>query len=252
MASPAAARGAGRLARRFAPSARGTTLRRKALGGAATLLTMSHIVFVNPAILSAAGLPFEGVTVATALAAAVFTLAMGVLTNLPFALAPGLGLNAVVAFDVILGRRVPWPVGMACVVIEGLLAFALVLAGLREAVMRAVPAAMKLAIGVGIGLFITLVGLREGGVVVDDPATGIGLGDPDERPGAHRAGRHPRRLRAQRPRGARSDPGRHRGGHDARARLRRATARTASSTCRARTASRPSATRSGRQRWRTR
>ena len=145
--------------------------------GVATFLTMSYILFVNPAILSAAGLPFDAVAVATALAAAIATAVMALATNLPFALAPGLGINAVVAFDIILGRGVPWPVGMAVVVIEGLLALVLVLAGLREAIMHAVPMALKLAIGVGIGLFITLVGLREGGIVVNDPATGIGLAD---------------------------------------------------------------------------
>ena len=177
MATAAPARSRTFLDRVFRLRERNTTARREVLGGVATFLTMSYIVFVNPAILSAAGLPFDGVTVATALAAAIFTLAMGLFTNLPFALAPGLGLNAVVAFDIILGRKVPWPVGMACVVIEGLLAVVLVLAGLREAIMRAVPSSLKLAIGVGIGLFITLVGLREGAIVVNNPATGIGLGD---------------------------------------------------------------------------
>jgi adenine/guanine/hypoxanthine permease len=162
---------------RFALTERGTTVRREVLGGAATFVTMSYIVFVNPAILSAAGLPFDAVTVATALAAAAFTLVMGLAANLPLALAPGLGLNAVVAFDLVLGRGLPWPVAMACVVLEGALAVVLVLAGLREAVMRAVPASMKLAIGVGIGLFITLVGLRECGITVNDPATGIALGE---------------------------------------------------------------------------
>jgi AGZA family xanthine/uracil permease-like MFS transporter len=177
MATVAPARSGSFLDRVFHLRERNTNARRELLGGVATFLTMSYIVFVNPAILSAAGLPFDGVTVATALAAAIFTLAMGLFTNLPFALAPGLGLNAVVAFDIIIGRKVPWPVGMACVVIEGLLAVVLVVAGLREAIMRAVPASLKLAIGVGIGLFITLVGLREGGIVVNNPATGIGLGD---------------------------------------------------------------------------
>src|SRR3954468_22492031 len=145
--------------------------------GVATFLTMSYILFVNPAILSAAGLPFDAVAVATALAAAIATAAMALATTLPFALAPGLGINAIVAFDIILGRNLPWQVGMAVVVIEGLLALVLVIAGMREAIMHAVPLPMKLAIGVGIGLFITLVGLREGGIVVNDPATGIGLGD---------------------------------------------------------------------------
>src|SRR4051812_12152565 len=138
---------------------------------------MSYILFVNPAILSAAGLPFNAVAVATAIAAAIATVAMGLLSNYPFALASGLGLNAVVAFDLILGRKLDWPVGMACVVIEGAVAVLLVLAGLREGVVRAVPTSLKLAIGVGIGLFITLVGLREGGIVVNNPATGIALGD---------------------------------------------------------------------------
>src|SRR3954454_1691401 len=147
------------------------------LGGLSTFLTMSYILFVNPAILSAAGLPFNAVAVATALAAAIATAAMGLLANYPFALASGLGLNAVVAFDLILGRKLAWPVGMACVVIEGVVALLLVLAGLREAVVRAVPNSLKLAIGVGIGLFIALVGLREGGITVNNPATGIGLGD---------------------------------------------------------------------------
>ena len=145
--------------------------------GVATFLTMSYILFVNPAILSAAGLPFDAVAVATALSAAIATAAMALATNLPFALAPGLGINAIVAFDIILGRGLPWQVGMAVVVIEGLLAVVLVLAGLREAIMHAVPMSLKLAIGVGIGLFITLIGLREGGIVVNDPATGIGIAD---------------------------------------------------------------------------
>jgi adenine/guanine/hypoxanthine permease len=162
--------------RLFALRERGTSVRTEVLGGVVTFLTMSYIVFVNPAILSGAGLPFAAVTVATALAAALATAVMGLLTNLPFALASGLGLNAVVAFDLVLGRRLPWPVAMACVVLEGLVALVLVLAGLREAVVRAVPHELKLAIGVGIGLFITLVGLQDGGIVVPDPATGIGLG----------------------------------------------------------------------------
>ena len=101
---------------------------------------------------------------------------MGLLTNLPFALASGLGLNAYVAFSIILTDGVPWPVAMACVVIEGLIAVVLVLAGLREAIMRAIPHEVKLSIGVGIGLFIALVGFRDAGITVNNDATGIGLG----------------------------------------------------------------------------
>src|SRR4051812_4076722 len=156
---------------------RTTDLRTELSGGVATFLTMSYIVFVNPAILSAAGLPFSAVAVCTALGAALFTGLMGLVTNLPFALASGLGLNAVVAFDLILGRKLSPGAAMACVFIEGVIAVVLVLAGLREAVVRAVPNSLKLAIGVGIGIFIALVGLREGGITVNNPATGIGLGD---------------------------------------------------------------------------
>jgi AGZA family xanthine/uracil permease-like MFS transporter len=161
----------------FGMRARDTTVRTEVLGGVVTFLTMCYIVFVNPAILSAAGLPFNAVAVVTAIAAAVFTAAMGLLTNLPFALASGLGLNAVVAFDLILGRKLTPAAGMACIVLEGAVAVVLVAAGVREAVVRAVPAAIKLAIGVGIGLFIALVGLRECGIVVNNDATGVGLGD---------------------------------------------------------------------------
>jgi len=165
------------LERRFRFSERRTTLRAEVLGGLSTFLTMSYILFVNPAILSAAKVPAAGVAVATALAAALLTAAMGLIANLPFALAPGLGINAVVAFDIVLAQGHPWPVAMACIVLEGVLALILVIAGLREAVVNALPDSMKLSIGVGIGLFITLVGLRQGGIVVNDPATGIALGD---------------------------------------------------------------------------
>jgi adenine/guanine/hypoxanthine permease len=176
-ASQTAPQTGGFFERRFRLSERRTAVPTELLGGVATFLTMSYILFVNPAILSAAGMPFHAVAVATAIASCVATLAMGLFTNLPFALAPGLGINAVVAFDIVLGRQIEWPVAMAIIVIEGLVALVLVIAGLRTAIMRAVPLALKLSIGVGIGLFITLVGLREGGIVVNNPATGIGLGD---------------------------------------------------------------------------
>ena len=165
------------LERYFEIRKRGSTVRTEVLGGVVTFLTMAYIVFVNPAILAAAGMPFDAVAVSTALAAAIFTVIMGLTTNLPFALASGLGLNAYVAFTIVIGQGIPWEVAMACVVIEGLLAVLLVLAGLREAIMRAIPHEVKISIGVGIGLFIALVGFRDAGITVNNPATGIGLGD---------------------------------------------------------------------------
>src|SRR3954453_8906200 len=164
------------LERFFSIRERGSTVRTELLGGVVTFLTMAYIVFVNPAILSAAGLPTNPLIVCTALAAAIFTAAMGLVANLPFALASGLGLNAIVAFDLILGRHLPWQTAMACVIIEGAVALILVLAGLREAIMRAVPYEIKLSIGVGIGLFIALVGFRDAGITINNDATGIGLG----------------------------------------------------------------------------
>src|SRR3954454_12883840 len=176
MSTVAPARRASSFDRVFSLRERGTSVRTEVLGGVVTFLTMSYIVFVNPAILAGAGMPFAAVTVATALAAAITTAAKGLVTNLPFALASGLGLNAVVAFDLILGRKLPWPVAMSCVVLEGLVALVLVVGGLREAIMRAVPHELKLSIGVGIGLFIALVGFRDAGFTINDEATGIGLG----------------------------------------------------------------------------
>src|SRR3954471_3999526 len=164
------------LERHFKIHERGSTVRTEVLGGVVTFLTMAYIVFVNPAILGAAGMNTAAVTVPTALGAAIFTAIMGLATNLAFAPASGLGLNAVVAFDLILGRKLPWPVAMSCIVIEGLVAVVLVVAGLREAIMRAVPHELKLSIGVGIGLFIALVGFRDAGFTINDEATGIGLG----------------------------------------------------------------------------
>ena len=110
-------RRAGFLERRFRLTERRASVRAEVMGGLATFLTMSYILFVNPAILSAADMPFAAVAVATAIASCVATLAMGLFTNLPFALAPGLGINAVVAFDIVLGRGIEWPVAMSVIVI---------------------------------------------------------------------------------------------------------------------------------------
>src|SRR3954452_25283971 len=123
------------LERYFAIRQRGSTVRTEVLGGVVTFLTMCYIVFVNPAILGAAGMPVGAGTVATALAAAICTAAMGLLVNLPFALASGLGPDADVAFHLVICRHLPWPVAMSCIVIEGLVAVVLVLGGLREAIM---------------------------------------------------------------------------------------------------------------------
>ena len=158
---------------------RGTNLRTELSAGLTTFLTMAYIIFVNPGILSAAGVPFAGAATATALGAAVMCLCMGLVTNRPLALASGMGLNAVVAFGVIGFHQanVPWQVGMAVIFLEGLVILILVLSGMREAVMNAIPMDLKRAIGVGIGLFITIIGLNEGGIIRPAPITLVALGD---------------------------------------------------------------------------
>jgi len=158
---------------------RGTNLQTEILAGVTTFLTMAYIIFVNPGILSAAGVPFEGAATATALGAGLMCLAMGFIANRPLALASGMGLNAVVTFSIIGFQQanVPWQVGMSVIFVEGLIIFALVLTGLREAIMNAIPLDLKRAIGVGIGLFITLLGLIEGGIITPNAATVVSLGD---------------------------------------------------------------------------
>lgn len=158
---------------------RGTSLRTELSAGVTTFLTMAYIVFVNPGILSAAGVPFAGAATATALGAAIMCLLMGLVTNRPLALASGMGLNAVVAFSVIGFHQanVPWQVGMSVIFLEGLIILVLALSGFREAVMSAIPVDLKRAIGVGIGLFITLIGLNEGGIIRPAPITLVTLGD---------------------------------------------------------------------------
>ncbi len=163
----------------FKFSERGTDLRTEIIAGLTTFLTMAYIIFVNPGILSAAGVPFEGAATATALGAALMCVTMGLVSNRPLALASGMGLNAVVTFSIIGFQQanVPWQVGMAVIFVEGIIIFLLVLTGLREAIMNAIPIDLKRAIGVGIGLFITLLGLVEGGIITPNAATLVSLGD---------------------------------------------------------------------------
>ena len=168
----------------FGFAERGTNFRTEMLAGLTTFMTMAYIIFVNPAILGTegTGLPIPGVFFATCVAAAAACIGMGLFANFPVALASGLGLNAIVAFTLILGIGLPWQQAMAVVVIEGVLITALVLTNLREAVLNAIPMSLKFAIAVGIGLFIAFIGLRNGGIVVQDPSTYLALGDLTQGP----------------------------------------------------------------------
>ncbi|HNQ80273.1 MAG: NCS2 family permease [Acidobacteriota bacterium] len=163
----------------FSLKKRGTNVRTEIAAGITTFLTMCYIVFVNPAILAAAGVPFTAATTATAIGAAVVSILMGLVTNRPLALASGMGFNAMLAFSVIgfQQARVPWQVGMAVVLAEGIIILILVLSGLREAVMNAIPLNLKRGIGAGIGLFIAVLGLNQGGLIRPAPLTLVEIGD---------------------------------------------------------------------------
>jgi adenine/guanine/hypoxanthine permease len=162
------------LDRYFRFSANGTTLARDTMAGVTTFIVMSYIIFVNPAILSfagvpgleGAGLPFDGVLASTCLVAGVMSILMGLVTNRAYAIAPGLGLNAVVAFTLVAGEGLGFPEAMGIVVLEGALVTALVLVGMREKAMEAIPLELKKAIAIGIGLFIAFIGLINSGLVV--------------------------------------------------------------------------------------
>jgi len=161
----------------FAIKARGSTVGREALAGATTFLTMAYIIAVNPAILGQAGLPVAAVAAATCLAAGLASILMGVVANTPLALAPGMGLNAYMAFTVVLGMHVPWPTALGCVMVSGVAFLVLTLVGVRRMIVEAIPPNILAAIAGGIGLFIAFIGLRNAGLVTGSPATTVALGD---------------------------------------------------------------------------
>jgi len=164
----------------FKINERNTTVRREIVAGITTFMTMAYIIFVNPAILSSGGstgIPFESAVVATCLGAGIMSIAMGLISNTPFALASGMGINAVVTFTIILGLGLSWQQAMGIIVIEGILVLIMVLTKLRIILMNAIPMELKYAIGVGIGLFIAFIGAQEAGFVAIDPVTAVRLGD---------------------------------------------------------------------------
>jgi AGZA family xanthine/uracil permease-like MFS transporter len=184
MAEDAARRGGGLLDGYFKFAANGTTIARDSMAGLTTFIVMSYIIFVNPQILSFAGiegleergLPFDGVLAATCLVAGVMTILMGLYTNRAYAIAPGLGLNAVVAFGLVAGEGLSFAAAMGLVVIEGIAVTILVLTGVREKIMNAIPLDLKKAIAIGIGLFIAFIGMINSGLVVRGEGTVVELG----------------------------------------------------------------------------
>jgi AGZA family xanthine/uracil permease-like MFS transporter len=165
------------LNRFFGLDAHGSTVRTELLAGMTTFLTMAYIVVVNPLILGAAGMPVAAVAAATCLAAGFGSILMGLLSNYPLALAPGMGLNAYFTYTVVLGMGLPWQTALGCVFLSGIAFMLLTIAGVRQLIIRAVPRSLFAAVGGGIGLFIAFIGLRDAGIIVAKPGTVVGLGN---------------------------------------------------------------------------
>lgn len=164
----------------------GTNYRQEFIGGLTTFLAMAYILVVNPLTLTMDSIPdldpalrmdYGAVFMATALAAALGSLLMGIVARYPIALAPGMGLNAFFSYTVILTYGVPWQTALTGVLVSGLIFIVLTLTGIRETIINAIPAQLKYAVGAGIGLYITFIGLQNAGIVVGNPDTLVGLGD---------------------------------------------------------------------------
>ena len=164
------------LQRLFGLEAHGTSVRTEVLAGFTTFITMAYIVVVNPLVLGDAGMPVAGVAVATCVAAGFGSILMGLLSNYPLALAPGMGLNAYFTYTVVKGMGIPWQTALGCVFLSGC-AFALLTAvGVRKVIINSLPRSLFAAVGGGIGLFIAFIGLKDAGIIVADPGTTVALG----------------------------------------------------------------------------
>ena len=164
------------LQRLFDLQGHGTTVRTEVFAGLTTFLTMAYIVVVNPLILGEAGLPVAGVAVATCLSAGFGSILMGLLSNYPLALAPGMGLNAYFTYTVVKGMGLPWQTALGCVFLSGVAFMLLTVAGVRRLIISALPRSLFAAVGGGIGLFIAFIGLRDAGIIVPSQGTVVALG----------------------------------------------------------------------------
>ncbi|QZY57399.1 NCS2 family permease [Crassaminicella profunda] len=161
----------------FKLSEKKTTVKTEIVAGVTTFMTMAYILVVNPNILSVTGMDQGAVFTATALSAAFATFLMAFMANLPFALAPGMGLNAFFAFSVCLGMGYSWQFALTAVLIEGLIFIILTLTNVREAIINGMPMVIKNAVSVGIGLFIAFIGFQSAGIIVKNDAVLVGLGN---------------------------------------------------------------------------
>jgi len=154
-----------------------TDVKTEIIAGITTFMTMAYIIFVNPAILSKTGMDFGAVMMATVLSSGFTTILMGLLVNYPFALAPGMGLNAYFTYTVVMQMGYPWQTALGAVFISGIIFLILTFARIRQIIVYAIPENIKIATAGGIGLFITLIGMEESKIIIDNPATLVSLGD---------------------------------------------------------------------------
>jgi len=154
-------------------------LRREAIAGITTFFTMAYIVVVNPKILSTpgTGMAFSGVLTATVLVCFVMTLLMGVYAKLPFAVAPGMGINAFFTFTIILSQKVWWQVALGIIFWAGVLFLLISVTPVRETIAKAIPAELRIGTAAGIGIFLTFIGLKNAGLITSDPVTFVKLGE---------------------------------------------------------------------------
>src|SRR5215475_7133513 len=165
-----------KLEQHFEFTALGADWRTEVLAGFTTFMTMAYIVFVNPSILHETGMPLAAVTAATCISAAVGSFLMGGLANYPIALAPGMGLNAYFTYVVVKGMNVPWQVALGAVFVSGVAFLVLTALGVRQLILSAIPFELYSAVAAGVGLFIALIGFRNSGIIVPDPATMVTMG----------------------------------------------------------------------------
>ncbi len=165
------------LEKYFSLNANGTTVRTEVVAGITTFVTMAYIIFINPSILGDAGMPKGAVFVATCLVAAIGTFIMGFYANYPIALAPGMGLNAYFAYVVVLQMGYTWQTALGAVFISGCCFLLVTIFGIRDLIVRGIPETLKIAIPVGIGLFLAIISLKNAGIVVANPATYVTIGN---------------------------------------------------------------------------
>src|SRR5262252_2344578 len=161
------------------PSIEHAKLKTEAIAGITTFFTMAYIVVVNPQILSAdgrTGMAFNGVLTATVLICSTMTLLMGLYAKLPFAVAPGMGINAFFTYTIILGKGVPWPTALGIIFWAGVFFLLISVTPIRESIARAIPTEIRIAAAAGIGIFLTFIGLKNAGFIASSPETFVTIG----------------------------------------------------------------------------